>query len=242
MGKAKRPWAIGIRSASIRHVPRLKTYRAKRDFTRTPEPSGDGEKKRRRKPLSYVVQEHAARRLHYDFRLELDGVLLSWAVPKGPSLDPAKKRLAVRTEDHPLEYGGFEGVIPPGEYGAGPVLLWDRGTWEPENDPHEGLRKGHLSFTLSGEKLRGRFHLVRTRGYPYGERESWLLIKGNDEAASLTAGEVVDELPRSVLSGRTIEEVRAGKPCKARRSRGKRTVEKTAAKPGKRVGRGRARA
>jgi len=216
-------------------VTRLKTYRAKRDFTRTPEPSGEGEKARKCRGLSFVVQEHAARRLHYDFRLELDGVLLSWAVPKGPSLDPGQKRLAVRTEDHPLEYGGFEGVIPQGEYGAGPVLLWDRGTWEPENDPHEGLRKGHLAFTLSGEKLRGRFHLVRTRGYPYGERESWLLIKGHDEVASPTARDIVADLPRSVLSGRTIEEVRVGKPFKARRSRSQRTTKNAPASPTKRV-------
>ena len=216
-------------------MPRLKTYRDKRDFSRTPEPAGEGKKAPKRKELSFVVQEHAARRLHYDFRLELDGVLLSWAVPKGPSLDPAQKRLAVRTEDHPLEYGGFEGVIPEGEYGAGPVIVWDRGTWQPENDPHEGLRKGHLTFTLSGEKLHGRFHLVRTRGYPYGGRESWLLIKGHDEAAEPVARELVDELPQSVLSGRTIEEVRAGRPAKARRSRVPRTKKSASAQSTKRV-------
>lgn len=215
----------GTTSAFNPHVPPLKTYRAKRDFSRTPEPPGRGKQAPKRKKLSFVVQEHAARRLHYDFRLELDGVLLSWAVPKGPSLDPGQKRLAVRTEDHPLEYGGFEGIIPEGEYGAGPVIVWDRGTWQPENDPHEGLRKGHLAFTLSGEKLHGRFHLVRTRGYPYGGRESWLLIKGHDDVAVPVTGDIVDALPRSVLSGRTIEEVRAGKPPKVRRTR-ERVLEK----------------
>lgn len=198
-------------------MTRLKTYRAKRDFARTPEPSG--EKLPEEPGASFVVQKHDARRLHYDFRLELDGVLLSWAVPKGPSLDPATKRLAMRTEDHPLDYGGFEGVIPEGEYGAGPVLVWDRGSWLPEADPHEGLRKGHLVFRLSGEKLRGRFHLVRTRGYPRGDRESWLLIKGHDEEASTTREEIVEEEPLSVISGRTIEDIAEGRKAPRRRSR-----------------------
>ena len=130
----------------------LAEYRRKRDFSRTPEPAG---KPRRKEGFSFVVQKHAARRLHYDFRLELDGVLLSWAVPKGPSLDPTDKRLAMQTEDHPVEYGGFEGVIPKGEYGGGTVLLWDRGTWEPIGDPRDGLRKGKLEFLLHGRKLRG---------------------------------------------------------------------------------------
>src|SRR5690242_1565081 len=139
----------------------LQEYRAKRDFARTPEPAGaaragaaDGN--------SYVIQKHAARRLHYDFRLELGGVLKSWAVPKGPSLDPKERRLAVHVEDHPLDYGEFEGIIPPGEYGGGTVLLWDRGTWEPEGDPVRGYGKGHLRFQLHGDKLRGSWSLVRT--------------------------------------------------------------------------------
>jgi bifunctional non-homologous end joining protein LigD len=135
-----------------------------------------------------VVQQHAARRLHYDFRLELDGVLKSWAVPKGPSLRPADKRMAVETEDHPLEYAGFEGTIPKGEYGAGQVVVWDRGSWQPIGDPHAGLRKGHLEFQLRGEKLAGRWHLVRMRPRPSDRaKKSWLLIKGKDAAARMSA-------------------------------------------------------
>ena len=130
----------------------LAEYNRKRNFSKTPEPAG---KPRKKQGYSFVVQKHAATRLHYAFRLELDGVLLSWAVPKGPSLDPADKRLAMQTEDHPVEYGTFEGVIPKGEYGGGTVLLWDRGTWEPIGDVREGLRKGKIEFLLHGEKLRG---------------------------------------------------------------------------------------
>src|ERR687895_720676 len=130
----------------------LVEYRRKRDFARTAEPAG---KVAKRRGDSFVVQKHAATRLHYDFRLEFDGVLKSWAVTRGPSLNPSEKRLAVRTEDHPLEYGGFEGTIPKGEYGGGTVMLWDRGTWEPDGDPHKGLAKGHLKFRLHGEKLGG---------------------------------------------------------------------------------------
>src|SRR5215831_5562022 len=138
----------------------LREYRQKRDFAKTPEPAGAAGKARRQGKaparLGYVIQKHAARRLHYDFRLEMDGVLKSWAVPKGPSLDPREKRLAVQVEDHPLEYGGFEGVIPAGEYGGGTVLLWDRGTWRSlEGDPLEGWRQGKLKVELAGEKLRG---------------------------------------------------------------------------------------
>src|SRR5580693_9673896 len=139
----------------------LETYRKKRDFSRTPEPKGSprGAPKKKR-GLRYVIQKHAASRLHYDFRLELDGVLKSWAVPKGPSLDPGEKRLAVHVEDHPLDYGAFEGVIPEGEYGGGTVLLWDRGTWIPADpDPDVAYRKGSLKFTLSGEKLHGKWAL-----------------------------------------------------------------------------------
>ena len=140
----------------------LKDYEEKRDFRRTTEPRG--RRARRTKPtLAFVVQKHDARRLHYDFRVEWNGVLLSWAVTKGPSLDPADKRLAVRTEDHPLDYASFEGVIPKGEYGGGTVMIWDEGTWEPEGDPEEGLRKGHLKFDLAGERMRGRWDLVRMK-------------------------------------------------------------------------------
>src|SRR5688572_32767825 len=141
----------------------LNRYWQKRDFDATPEPRGKPARKAG-KSLSFVVQKHAASRLHYDFRLELDGTLKSWAVPKGPSLDPEDKRMAVHVEDHPLSYGSFEGVIPPGQYGAGTVIVWDRGSWEPVGDPREGLREGKLKFLLHGEKLAGAWTLVRIRG------------------------------------------------------------------------------
>ncbi len=193
----------------------LATYRKKRDFRRTPEPKGQPRTKTRgssaRGKLRFVVQKHAATRLHYDFRLELEGVLKSWAVPKGPSLDPSEKRLAVEVEDHPVEYGGFEGIIPKGEYGGGTVLLWDRGTWTPQGDPVAGLRKGHLAFELHGKKLAGGFHLVRLRDSS-GEKKNWLLMKQKDEhAVSESRGAVVEMRPESVKSGRTIEEI-AGAP------------------------------
>src|SRR5678816_3004649 len=146
----------------------LELYRKKRNFKTTPEPAGRvGE--RRAHALSFVIQKHAASHLHYDFRLELNGVLLSWAVPKGPSLDPADKRLAMHVEDHPIEYGGFEGIIPEKQYGAGTVMLWDRGTWQPLGDPVEGYRKGNLKFTLDGEKLHGGWALIRTHSDRYGK-------------------------------------------------------------------------
>jgi bifunctional non-homologous end joining protein LigD len=132
----------------------LEEYRRKRDFTKTPEPA-PGRIRARAKGLSFLIQKHDATRLHHDFRLELDGVLLSWAVTDGPSINPADKRLAVRTEDHPLSYGTFEGTIPKGEYGGGTVMLWDQGTWKPKGDPRAGLKKGHLSFELQGERLKG---------------------------------------------------------------------------------------
>jgi bifunctional non-homologous end joining protein LigD len=182
----------------------LGEYHRKRDFTRTPEPRGE---KRSRPGAAYVVQKHAARRLHYDFRLELDGVLKSWAVPKGPSIDPEDKRLAVQTEDHPVDYGSFEGVIPKGQYGAGAVLLWDRGTWEPVEDPHQGLRAGKLKFRVRGEKLRGGWTLVKIR--ERGERtggNSWLLIKERDEHAR-PAVDLTVARPESVATGRSLEEV-----------------------------------
>ncbi len=184
----------------------LEEYRRKRDFTRTPEPA-PSPIATRKKQLSYLIQKHDATRLHYDFRLELDGVLLSWAVTKGPSLDPADKRLAVRTEDHPLSYGGFEGTIPKGQYGGGTVMLWDRGTWEPVGDPHAGLAKGHLEFVLHGEKLKGRWDLVRMR--VERGKENWLLIKGNDAEArhNGNAGQFLEGLSQSVKSGRTMEAI-----------------------------------
>jgi len=154
----------------------LEVYRKKRNFKRTPEPRG-ARARRRVSGLQFVIQKHAATHLHYDFRLELDGVLLSWAVPKGPSLDPKQRRLAVHVEDHPLDYAGFEGTIPKGEYGGGSVLLWDRGKWIPRKDPREGLRKGHLVFDLEGEKLRGGWALLRMGGSKEPEGKNWLLVK-----------------------------------------------------------------
>jgi bifunctional non-homologous end joining protein LigD len=186
----------------------LETYREMRDFGKTPEPAG----KVRAKgggPLLFVVQKHDATRLHYDFRLEWDGVLKSWAVPKGPSMNPKDRRLAVRTEDHPLEYGDFEGVIPEGEYGGGPVVVWDRGAWIPLEDPAKGLRRGRLAFRLEGVKLKGEWRLVRSGGRD-ADKEEWLLIKKTDPLAA-SAGErpIVESRPESVLTGRTIDEVAA---------------------------------
>src|SRR5437868_12799709 len=146
----------------------LEKYREKRNFSTTPEPSGSGETDRKatgkKSDRFFCVQKHLASHLHYDFRLELNGVLLSWAVPKGPSLDPADKRLAMHVEDHPIEYGSFEGIIPAKQYGGGTVLLWDRGTWIPKGDPVAGYAKGHLKFELDGEKLKGGWTLVKTHG------------------------------------------------------------------------------
>jgi bifunctional non-homologous end joining protein LigD len=182
----------------------LGEYRRRRRFAVTPEPAG-GRSRRRRRGLVYVVQKHRATRLHYDFRLEWNGVLLSWAVPKGPSLDPRVKRLAVQTEDHPLEYASFEGVIPAGEYGGGTVMVWDRGTWTPEvPDVDAALRRGELKLALQGEKLRGSWVLVRTRPAA-GGRPQWLLIKHRDAAAS--EEDVAETRPRSVVSARLLAEI-----------------------------------
>jgi bifunctional non-homologous end joining protein LigD len=158
-------------------------------------------------PLIYVIQKHCASHLHYDFRLEWSGVLLSWAVPKGPSLDPSTKRLAMQVEDHPVEYADFEGVIPEGEYGAGTVMVWDKGTWEPESsDVAAALQKGELQFTLHGKKLKGSWALVRTRRYSSGRgHSSWLLIKHRDPEASNR--DVAAEEPYSVLSHRRLAEI-----------------------------------
>ncbi|MGC2034981.1 MAG: DNA polymerase ligase N-terminal domain-containing protein, partial [Thermoplasmata archaeon] len=183
----------------------LKTYRRKRDFRVTPEPKGRTGSARKR-ALRYVIQKHDASRLHYDFRLELEGTLKSWAVPRGPSLDPAKKSLAVQVEDHPLDYGDFEGVIPKGQYGGGTVLLWDRGTWEPVNEPISGYRSGKLHVVLKGRKLRGEWALVRMHGTAGEKGKNWLLMKGRDRFAD-PGRNILEEAPKSVKSGRTLERI-----------------------------------
>jgi bifunctional non-homologous end joining protein LigD len=200
---------------------RLAEYRQKRDFTRTAEPPG-GRRKAASK-LAYVIQKHAASHLHFDLRLELDGVMKSWAVPKGPSLDPAVKRLAMEVEDHPIEYNKFEGTIPQGEYGGGTVMLWDRGTYtyggSDDVDPLDALRqgyaKGDFKFELRGKRLHGSWVLVRTRrGDP--RRAQWLLIKHRDEAAE-PGSEVVEEYQTSVATGRTMDQIAAGRKPRQKR-------------------------
>ncbi|HEX2258076.1 MAG TPA: non-homologous end-joining DNA ligase, partial [Afifellaceae bacterium] len=188
---------------SARGTDTLAEYRRKRDFARTPEP---GPEKAEGEGRSFVVQKHAATRLHYDFRLELDGVLKSWAVTKGPSLDPAERRLAVRTEDHPLAYGDFEGIIPKGEYGGGTVMVWDRGTWEPVGDPHQGLEEGKLKFRLQGERMRGGWTLVRMQPRQGEKRENWLLIKERDQETG-EAEALIREFETSAKTGRAMEEI-----------------------------------
>ena len=184
----------------------LETYKKKRDFKKTPEPAGAGaEKESKEQTFQFVVQKHRATSLHYDFRLEHNGVLLSWAVPKGPSLDPSVKRLAMQVEDHPLDYAGFEGTIPEGEYGGGTVMVWDEGCWTPEiPDVDEALKKGDLKFTLHGKKLHGSWVLVRTRGFA-GSDKSWLLIKHRDKFASTK--DITAEQPRSVLTKRLLADI-----------------------------------
>jgi bifunctional non-homologous end joining protein LigD len=192
---------------------KLAEYRKKRDFSRTDEPAGG--RVRASQKLAFVIQKHAASHLHYDLRLELDGVMKSWAVPKGPSLDPSIKRLAMQVEDHPIEYNSFEGTIPKGEYGGGTVMLWDRGTYSyggANPDPLEGLRggykKGDFKFVLSGKRLRGSWVLVRTRSDSSGKPQ-WLLIKHRDEFA-VPGSDVTDEHMTSVATGRTMEEIAGG--------------------------------
>ena len=214
----------------------LEAYRSKRNFAATAEPRGSAPHE-----MSdiFVVQKHDATRLHYDFRLALDGVLKSWAVTRGPSLIPGEKRLAVAVEDHPLEYADFEGTIAEGEYGGGSVIVWDRGAWTPIGDPHKGLKKGQLDFELRGQKLKGRWHLVRMRAKPREKRENWLLIKGDDEfARPAGAADILDERPESVKTGRSIDDLvgespgwssKTGKIEKAEMSRA------AAAKPGSRA-------
>ncbi|HUK61358.1 MAG TPA: DNA ligase D [Stellaceae bacterium] len=215
----------------------LEEYRRKRRFEKTAEPKG-ATPRARKKSLSFVVQKHDASRLHYDFRLEYDGVLKSWAVPKGPSLDPADKRLAVQVEDHPVEYGGFEGTIPEGEYGGGTVMLWDRGTWEPVNDPAEGLAKGSLKFVLAGARMKGHWALVQMKGPRGGNGKNWLLIKERDAMARPGHGDdLVERYDRSVESRRTMDgiakndgKVWRSKPRRtALQTRGERLLERVAA-------------
>jgi bifunctional non-homologous end joining protein LigD len=188
----------------------LEEYHSKRDFHVTPEPPGS-ERPEGHAALSFVVHEHAARSLHYDLRLEIGGAYASWAVPKGPSLDPADKRLAVRVEDHPLEYGAFEGAIPEGEYGAGTVMVWDRGGFEPLGDPAAAIENGHLKFRLAGTKLTGLWSLVRIKPRPGEHQEPWLLVKDRDESArTRTEYDVLAAEPDSAASGRSMERIAAG--------------------------------
>jgi bifunctional non-homologous end joining protein LigD len=208
--KAAKPAARKIARKATPHA-KLSSYRAKRDFTITAEPSGVNNVEKA-PHLRFVIQKHAATRLHYDLRLELDGVFRSWAVTKGPSLNPKDKRLAVEVEDHPLDYGDFEGVIPKGEYGGGAVMLWDRGFWAPQTkDPERALAKGELKFVLSGERLKGGFALVRMARRDGEKRNNWLLIKHRDEFAIDDNGEDILADARSVASLRSMEEIAAGK-------------------------------
>jgi bifunctional non-homologous end joining protein LigD len=214
----------------------LKTYRTKRRFDVTPEPRGSvaglgGHR--------YVIQKHAARRLHYDLRLELDGVMKSWAVTRGPSLVPGEKRLAVHVEDHPIEYNAFEGTIPKGQYGGGTVMIWDRGRWYPDGDPEKSYRQGRLAFRLAGEKLHGRWYLVRMHPRAGERQDPWLLIKADDDAArSGRAPDILDEEPWSVATKRTLDEIARGKPARKRLPPAA-TATKSAA--GKRTGRSKAK-
>jgi bifunctional non-homologous end joining protein LigD len=188
----------------------IETYNAKRDFAKTAEPKG---RRLKGKGDSFIVQKHDATRLHWDFRLELNGVLKSWAVPKGPSLDPSTNRLAMRTEDHPLDYGSFEGIIPKGEYGGGTVMLWDRGRWipHPDKDPRKTIEEGHLHFTLEGERMRGEWVMFRLKGKPGDKGEAWMLKKVTDEAAKPEEGDaLVDQCLTSVTTGRSMAAIAAG--------------------------------
>lgn len=195
-------------------------YRRKRRRDRTPEPFGNKASTGTRASGLFAVQKHKARALHYDFRLEMDGVLRSWAVPRGPSMNPRERRLAVMVEDHPLEYADFEGCIPKGEYGGGAVIVWDRGEYrmiDPPDDPDEGVRRGRFEFELRGKKLRGAFVLIRTRGMPGARsdrREQWLLIKRRDRFAS--ERDLLSSRPRSVISRLTLDEMQRGSRAKRR--------------------------
>jgi bifunctional non-homologous end joining protein LigD len=225
----------------------LNEYRKKRDFKVTPEPAGQGGQEHGTAGSRiFVVQKHRATSLHYDFRLEWHGTLLSWAVPKGPSLDPSVKRLAMQVEDHPLEYADFEGVIPEGEYGGGTVMVWDTGTWTPEvPDADEALKKGDLKFTLHGKKLKGSWVLVRTRGFGSSpSKTSWLLIKHRDKFAATR--DITTTEPKSVKShrlladiaregGGNVEHAATGDPPAKKKSRGASPKQKVAPRGRKRA-------
>ena len=195
----------------------IREYNRKRDFTRTKEPKGTSAKKGKAERLGYLIQKHDATRLHYDFRLELDGVLKSWAVTRGPSFNPEDKRLAVRTEDHPLDYGQFEGVIPKKEYGGGTVMLWDTGWWEPTEDPRKGLKDGKLKFILHGERLSGAWTLVLMRRKEGEKRDNWLLIKERDELADEDGDKILERETTSAATGRTMEEIASGEGNRGKR-------------------------
>ena len=231
-----------LRSRFGRGVEETRHYQKKRDFEKTAEPSGKA-KVAPPKLRRFVIQKHDATRLHYDLRLEFDGVFKSWAVTKGPSLDPHDKRLAVEVEDHPLDYGDFEGTIPKGQYGGGTVMLWDRGYWESE-DPERGFKKGELKFTLHGEKLHGSWVLVRMKGdRDGGKRTNWLLIKHRDEFAREGEANDILEEDRSVASGRSMDADRAGQGqgakafmlAKGERPKPTRSGNRTAAMPPRRA-------
>jgi bifunctional non-homologous end joining protein LigD len=205
---AKRPAA---RKAAAK-VGSLALYNAKRDFSKTAEPEGQTKKTGRQ--LRFVIQKHAASHLHFDFRLELDGVMKSWAVPKGPSYDPTVKRLAMQVEDHPIEYNKFEGTIPQGQYGGGTVMIWDRGTYEPESGGgadalREGYKRGDLKIRMHGERMQGGWVLVRTRRDDRGKAQ-WLLIKHRDQLA-MEGADIVAAVQTSVVTGRTMEEIAKGR-------------------------------
>jgi bifunctional non-homologous end joining protein LigD len=193
----------------------LEAYRAKRDFSRTREPKGRAEQHQVEGQGAYIIQKHRARRTHFDLRLELDGVLKSWSVTRGPSLDPSETRLSIRTEDHPLDYGKFEGTIPKGEYGGGEVMLWDRGSWTPQGDARRGIEKGHFKFILAGERLKGGFALTRLPRRGKERQESWLLVKEKDRFADPDR-DPVREWTKSVATGRGFEEIAEGAEADAR--------------------------
>ena len=190
-------------------MPGLEQYQAKRDFRKTAEPAGKVVPARKGEAGGiFVIHKHAATRLHYDLRLEHDGVLWSWAVTRGPSLLPGEKRLAIHVEDHPIEYNSFEGTIPKGQYGGGTVMVWDRGKWEPVFDPEFGMKKGHLEFIIHGKKLHGRWHLIRMKQRTGERQEPWLLIKGEDEfARTKSQKDILEELPDSAASRRTMDQI-----------------------------------